>query len=142
VSIAEAPVRSLLIPVQRPLPQHLGEPEPPRLPAVQDRFHDVGRQACEREQPADVGVRDQITRAKIIAAIEHRRAGGMAKSASVVDYVREAAFTILNRFVALKMLESRGLILESISRGEQSSGFGELGRLAPGLADLPDHGYQ
>jgi hypothetical protein len=94
------------------------------------------------EPGAHLGDADQITRAKIIAAIEHRCAGGMAKSASVVDYVREAAFTILNRFVALKMLESRGLILESISRGEQSPGFAELGRLAPGLADLPDHGYR
>ena len=85
---------------------------------------------------------DRITRAKIVAAIEHRRAGGMAKAASVADYVREAAFTILNRFVALKMLEARGLIQECVSRGEQSSGFSEFGRLAPGLADLPDHGYR
>ena len=66
----------------------------------------------------------------------------MAKAASVADYVREAAFTILNRFVALKMLEARGLIHESVSRGEQSSGFNEFGRLAPGLAELPDHGYR
>ena len=62
---------------------------------------------------AHLGDADRITRAKIVAAIEHRRAGGMAKAASVADYVREAAFTILNRFVALKMLEARGLILES-----------------------------
>ena len=91
---------------------------------------------------AHLGDADRITRAKIVAAIEHRRAGGMPKAASVADFVREAAFTILNRFVALKMLEARGLILESVSRGEQSSGFSELGRLAPGLADLPDHGYR
>jgi hypothetical protein len=89
-----------------------------------------------------LGDAERITRAKIVAAIEHRRAGGMPKAALVSDYLREAAFTILNRFVALKMLEARGLILESVSRGEQSSGFSELGRLAPGLADLPDHGYR
>ena len=94
------------------------------------------------EPGAHLGDADRITRAKIVAAIEHRRAGGMPKAASVADYMREAAFTILNRFVALKMLEARGLILESVSRGEQSSGFSELGRLAPGLADLPDHGYR
>ena len=94
------------------------------------------------EPGAHLGDADRITRAKIVAAIEHRRASGMAKAASVAEYVREAAFTILNRFVALKMLEARGLILESVSRGEQSSSFSELGRLAPGLADLPDHGYR
>jgi hypothetical protein len=94
------------------------------------------------EPGAHLGDADRITRAKIVAAIEHRRVGGVPRAASVADYVREAAFTILNRFVALKMLEARGLILESVSRGEQSSGFSELGRLAPGLADLPDHGYR
>jgi hypothetical protein len=83
-----------------------------------------------------------LTRAKIVAAVEHRRAGGMGKAEAVADHTREAAFTILNRFVALKMLEARGLILESISRGEQSPGFREFGALAPGLAALPDHGYR
>jgi len=94
------------------------------------------------EPGAHLGDAERITRAKIVAAIEHRRASGMPKATAVADYTREAAFTILNRFVALKMLEARGLILESVSRGEQSSGFSELGRLAPGLADLPDHGYR
>ncbi len=57
-------------------------------------------------------------------------------------YRREAAFTTLNRFVALKMLEARGLVQECLSRGEQSSGFKEFTGLAPGLVQLPDHGYR
>jgi transposase len=56
----------LLFPAQRPIPQHLGEPEPPCLPAVQDRFHDVGRQACERQEPADIGIRDAFLLREIV----------------------------------------------------------------------------
>jgi hypothetical protein len=37
--------------------------------------------------------------------------------------VRETAFTWLNRLVAFKMLESRGLIRETINRWEDSNGF-------------------
>jgi hypothetical protein len=35
---------SLLIPGQRPIPQHLGQPQPLRLPPIKDRPHDVGAQ--------------------------------------------------------------------------------------------------
>ena len=41
----------------------------------------------------------------------------------VARIVREQAFTILNRLCALRMMEARGLLLESISQGYQSKGF-------------------
>jgi hypothetical protein len=85
---------------------------------------------------------DRILRQKLIASIEHGRASGLTNAEAVAAYVREAAFTTLNRFVALKMLEARGLVQECISRGEQSSGFKEFTGLAPGLVQLPDHGYR
>jgi Eco57I restriction-modification methylase len=44
--------------------------------------------------------------------------------------VREQAFTVLNRLVALRMMEARGLLLESIARGYQSRGFQLYQRLA------------
>lgn len=69
-------------------------------------------------------------------------AGGLKPSEAVTSYRREAAFTTLNRFVALKMLEARGLVQEAVSRGEQSSGFREFTGLVPGLVRLPDHGYR
>ena len=53
------------------------------------------------------------------------------------DYLRDAAFTTLNRFVALKMLEARELVQECITKGEQSAGFREFCGLAPGLQLLP-----
>ncbi len=80
----------------------------------------------------------QAQREKIVAALEHKRAAGVSREASVADYLRDTAFTTLNRFVALKMLEARELVQECITRGEQSSGYREFCGLAPGVALLPD----
>jgi hypothetical protein len=82
--------------------------------------------------------RQQFQRDKIIAAIEHKRAAGMTAVEAVTDYVRDAAFTTLNRFVALKMLEARELVQECITKGEQSVGYREFCGMAPGVALLPD----
>ncbi len=85
---------------------------------------------------------ESLVRSKIVAAVEHSRATGREPAEAVATYLREAAFTTLNRFVALKMLEARELIQECISRREESSGFKEFSGLAPGLVQLPDHGYR
>jgi len=82
--------------------------------------------------------RQVFQRDKIVAAIEHKRAAGMASADSVADYLRDAAFTTLNRFVALKMLEARELVQECITRGEQSSGYREFCGMAPGVTLLPE----
>jgi len=84
----------------------------------------------------------RVLRRKLVAAVEHNQASGQTASEAVSAYLREAAFTTLNRFVALKMLEARDLVQECISRSEQSAGFKEFCGLAPGLVQLPDHGYR
>src|SRR5437762_1584135 len=71
---------------------------------------------------AHLSAREQFRRGKIVAAIEHKRAAGATAAESVTGYVRDAAFTALNRFVALKMLEARQLVQECITKGEQSGG--------------------
>ena len=87
--------------------------------------------------------RQRILRGGIVAAIEHKRAAAMPAPAAIADYVRDAAFTTLNRFVALKLLEARGLVQECITRGEESAGYREFTGLAPGLLLLPDgEGYR
>jgi hypothetical protein len=91
---------------------------------------------------AHLDAAQRIVRGKLVAAVAHLRASGQTAAEAVATYRREAAFTTLNRFVALKMLEARGLVQECISRGEQSSGFKEFGGLAPGLVQLPDRGYR
>ena len=91
---------------------------------------------------AHLSPRERVIWYKLVAAIAHRRSSGTDSATVVAGYLREAAFHTLNRFVALKMLEARGLVQECISRGEDSSGFKEFGGLAPGLAQLSDHGYR
>ncbi len=84
----------------------------------------------------------RLVRAELVDAVQHRIAGGKQPAEAVEDYTREAAFTCLNRFVALKMLEARGLVQQCVSKGDESAGFKEFTGLAPGLADLPDKGYR
>jgi hypothetical protein len=82
-------------------------------------------------------------REKIVAVIAHKQSIGMTAVQAVADYLRDAAFTTLNRFVALKMLEARELVQECITKGDQSAGYREFYGLAPGLPLLPDRaGYR
>ena len=96
----------------------------------------------EAEPGEHLDAAQRVLRTKLVTAVEHQRASGMTKADAVASYLREAAFTTLNRFVALKMLEARNLVQECISRGDQSAGFKEFTGLAPGLVQLPDHGYR
>jgi hypothetical protein len=86
--------------------------------------------------------RQHLLRDKIVAAIEHKRSVGMKPAEAVADYVRDAAFTALNRFAALKMLEARELVQECVSRGDASSGFAEFCGLAPALKTADGAGYR
>lgn len=91
--------------------------------------HLTARQAYEREV--------------LVAAIERKCATGLKPADAVADYLRDAAFTLLNRFVALKMLEARGLLQQCVSRGPESTGYDEFAGMAPGLPLLPDgQGYR
>lgn len=90
-----------------------------------------------------LSARQASQRERIVAAIEHKRATTMIAADSVADYLRDAAFTTLNRFVALKMLEARELVQECITKGEQSAGYREFYGMAPGLPLLPESaGYR
>ncbi len=83
-----------------------------------------------------------LLRNKIVAAIDHKRNVGMTPAEAVADYIRDAAFTALNRFVALKMLEARELVQECISRGDGSSGFAEFCGLVPAVKTANGAGYR
>lgn len=95
------------------------------------------------EAGGHLSARQAFHRERIVAAIEHKRAAGMSPADAARDYLRDAAFTTLNRFVALKMLEARELVKECITKGEQSAGYREFCGMAPGLPLLPDSaGYR
>jgi hypothetical protein len=85
-----------------------------------------------------LSARQAFQRERIVAAIEHKRAAGLSAADAARDYLRDAAFTTLNRFVALKMLEARDLVQECITKGEHSAGYREFCGMAPGLQLLPD----
>ncbi|WP_250462421.1 BREX-1 system adenine-specific DNA-methyltransferase PglX [Caballeronia sp. GAFFF2] len=90
-----------------------------------------------------LSARHAFQRERIVAAINHKRAAGMGTVDSAADYLRDAAFTTINRFVALKMLEARELVQECITKGERSAGYLEFSGMAPGLLLLPNSdGYR
>lgn len=85
-------------------------------------------------------------REEIIAAIEHDRENLSCEdrgAAAVEKFAREAAFTLLNRLAALKLMERRKLVPECVSRGTESTGFREFREVAPLVAQSPpDGGYR
>jgi len=84
-------------------------------------------------------------REAIEAAIRHEQVGGMDRQAAVERYVRESAFTFLNRLAALKLMEhpGRALIQPSVGAGDQSKGFQQFSLLSPeAMRGQPDSGYR
>src|SRR5262249_20916146 len=70
-----------------------------------------------------LSVEDHQYREHILIHLEHIRAAGFKSNDAVAQLAREVAFTHLNRLCAYKMMETRGLIRESVSRGLKSRGF-------------------
>ncbi len=104
-----------------------------------DGTFDIQRSGSIADQPgAHLSPSQRVTRAKIVAAIGYHHAAGLRSGEAVDRFIRDAAFTTLNRFVALKMLEARELIQPAITDGESSSGYREYTGLAPGVATLGD----
>ncbi len=66
---------------------------------------------------------DQGYRQQLVIHLEHIRAGGLKPRDAAEQLIREMAFTHLNRLCAYKLMEARGLIRESVSRGVKSQGF-------------------
>lgn len=94
------------------------------------------------EDPRHLDEGRLFVRRQLVETLGHAQSRGKDGEEAVQGYVREAAFTFLNRMAALKMLEARGLLQECVSKGDQSAGFKESTGLAPALRDLPDNGYQ
>jgi hypothetical protein len=79
-------------------------------------------------------VTDQITRADLEQIVTHLRTLGEGPASAVARLMREAAFTHLNRLVAIRVAEAIGFLPESLGRGTQSRGFRDLGEIMPMLA--------
>ncbi|MBZ5596028.1 MAG: BREX-1 system adenine-specific DNA-methyltransferase PglX [Acidobacteriia bacterium] len=82
-------------------------------------------------------------REAIESAIRYEIAAGRRPQEAVEHFTREVGFTSLNRLAALKMMEARGLIQESVSRGQESSGFRLFRRVCEEVcSSQPDGGYR
>ena len=107
-----------------------------------DGDFDVRRDHIAERPGAHLSPRQAGQRDRIIKAIRHKQGAGFAEqNDALADYLHDAAFTTLNRFVALKMLEARGLVRQCVSKGEESAGYREFHMLAPSVPTLPG-GYR
>lgn len=77
---------------------------------------------------------DKITRRDLEQIVGHLRTLGEDPPSAVARLLREAAFTHLNRLVAIRIAEAIGLLPESLAKGPQSRGFKDLGEIMSILA--------
>ncbi|MBO6574435.1 MAG: BREX-1 system adenine-specific DNA-methyltransferase PglX [Rhodothermales bacterium] len=109
---------------------------------LEGRYDILANGAPSLDQGNHLSASERHVRKKLLSALGHERLGGATATKAMQTLIREMAFTTLNRFVALKMLEARDLVHECVSNGEQSAGFTEFVALSPGLVALPDNGYR
>ena len=84
-------------------------------------------------------------REAIEATLAHYQKKGATARQAVARFIRESAYTFLNRLAALKLMEhpSRGLIPVSIGEGSQSPGFKQFALISPeAMRSQPDGGYR
>jgi hypothetical protein len=77
---------------------------------------------------------DKTTRRDLEQIVAHLRTQGEDPPSAVGRLLREAAFTHLNRLVAIRIAEAISLLPESLANGPQSRGFRDLGEIMPILA--------
>ena len=73
-------------------------------------------------------------RREMVEVVKHLCALGETPAGAAARFLREAAFTHLNRLVAIRIAEAIGLLPESLAHGRQSAGFKQVQEVAPLLA--------
>ena len=86
--------------------------------------------------PAGVGARRDV-----VEILDFLRREEPTGAEAVGRLIREAAFTHLNRLVAIRIAEAIQLLPESLARGSASTGFKEILEVAPLLAHDASGGY-
>jgi hypothetical protein len=101
---------------------------------------DKGR--WSEEPGAHLQAEQRLLRVKLLAWIEHRSAQINDEKEALLLARREMAFTALNRFVALKLMEARELVRPCVSGGLESEGFQEFTAVAQGLLVEQEGSYR
>jgi hypothetical protein len=84
---------------------------------------------------------DLAARRDIVDILNHLKREEPDAADAVARLIREAAFTHLNRIVAVRIAEAIGLLPESVAQGSVSAGFREILEVAPLLAHDAGGGY-
>jgi hypothetical protein len=95
-------------------------------------IHRDGTVEDDAALPADTT--DKPTRRDLEQIVAHFKTLGEDAHSAVARLLREAAFTHLNRLIAIRIAEAIGLLPESLAAGPQSRGFKDLGEIMPILA--------
>ncbi len=80
-------------------------------------------------------------RRELVDVVDHLRSEGEDPAGAVGRLLREATFTHLNRFVAIRIAEALGLLPPSLAGGRSSQGFRDILELVPSLAGDDTGGY-
>lgn len=103
---------------------------------------DVEKVRWAEEPGAHLLAEQRLIREKLIAWIEHKEAQINDCKEALLLALREMAFTGLNRFVALKLMEARELVRPCVSGGLESAGFLEFTAVAQGLLADQERSYR
>jgi len=103
---------------------------------------DVEKVRWAEEPGAHLLAEQRLIREKLIAWIEHKGAQINDRKEALLLALREMAFTALNRFVALKLMEARELVRPCVSGGLESAGFLEFTAVAQGLLADQESSYR
>lgn len=83
-----------------------------------------------------------IQREELVGAVSYLHHEGLEGGQAVARLVREAAFTAVNRLLAVRVAEAIGVLPEATSSGRQSRGYREVVRdLFPLLGQDADEGF-
>lgn len=103
---------------------------------------DVEKVRWAEEPGAHLQAEQRLIRDKLVAWIEHKEAQIHDRKEALLLALREMAFTALNRFVALKLMEARELVRPCVSGGLESAGFLEFTAVAQGLLADQESSYR
>jgi hypothetical protein len=103
---------------------------------------DVEKVRWAEEPGVHLLAEQRLIREKLIAWIEHKEAQIVDRKEALLLALREMAFTALNRFVALKLMEARELVRPCVSGGLESAGFLEFTAVAQGLLADQESSYR
>ena len=89
---------------------------------LERRLNEIGVWRDRDPKPTDelpfLSTEDKRTREVVDAYLSYRRQAGVSRSEAVAEFVRESSYTWANRLLALRCMESRGIIDEVILQKE------------------------